>query len=174
MAIQRKKPIPRKTAKANEAVPLTNTTTTDAPLPKPIDKPRTLWDKFIYFIQLRDAFWSVPVWVILTYLVGAVIAWATDYTSDFYNPGFIQPLFIAGSVVIGGFGISGFVIYFNFRHIQRYVYGKAKDKEGIIKNQSKEDWDNMQPWQKIIFSLFMYCLPVVLVAVVFIKIVAKA
>ena|SRR5438128_1821006 len=154
-------------AKKREKIPVDKKNVVSEVVPQP--EPKSLLSKFLFFLQLRDGFWSIPITFALYYFTGVLLAWMFGYTSGFYDPSFIQPLFLAGCVVIGGVNVSHFIVYFNFRSIQRYVYGKHKPAEGIVKNLSKEDFNSLIPWVRVVIALFVYLFFTFLVVAVYIK-----
>ena len=65
---------------------------------------------------------------------------------------FIQPLFLVGTIVVGATNVAVLGLYFTFRTIFYYLYGRVENK--VIINISKSDFETLKPIQKICVSLF--------------------
>lgn len=109
-----------------------------------------MWKKIKFFLQLRDGLWSVPLAFFIYVFVGIALGWLFGYGTGTYDPGFIHPLFLAIAVVFGAANSASITIYFALRGLHRYIWGYRKD--GRIVNKSKEDFQNLTPWQKIIIA----------------------
>ena len=66
-----------------------------------MSKIKTLLKKALYYIQLVDGVWSVPLMFILFWLVGITLQLLFGFGTGIYDPSFIQPLFLAGAIVLG-------------------------------------------------------------------------
>lgn len=118
-----------------------------------------MWKRFKFFLQLRDGIWSVPVAFFLYVIVGFGLGWIFGLGTGTYDPGFIHPLFLAIAVVFGTANSASITIYFALRGLHRYIWG-YRDETGKIINKSKEDFQSLQPWQRIIVafvSLLFFC-----------------
>lgn len=122
-----------------------------------MSKIKTLLKKALYYIQLVDGVWSVPLMFILFWLVGITLQLLFGFGTGIYDPSFIQPLFLAGAIVIGAtnFAVGG--LFFTFRGMYRYIYGQ-KHENGNMINYSKRDWTKLTEWQRylVVFAVFLY------------------
>ena len=120
--------------------------------------------KLLYYIQLVDGIWSVPLCFFLFFICGYILSMFFGYTTGFYDPSFIQPLFLAATIVIGATNVAVGGLYFTFRGLYKYLYGgyyPDKYKGGKKRfNYSKRDWLKLEIWQRFIiaFSVFFFFL----------------
>lgn len=170
MATTRKKPV---TKAQNENVPVANKDVVDKPVPQP--GPANWWRKLLFFLQLRDGFWSAPVAFFLYVMVGSYISWQFGYTTGTYDPSFIQPVLLTAAVMLAFSTLTGICMWLNFRHTHRYGWGKHKVNPvdgNIIKNYSKEDWnEKLTAWERIKVTMFIYFAYLFLSVVVYIKMI---
>jgi hypothetical protein len=129
-----------------------------------------MWKKIKFFLQLRDGIWSVPVAFFIYVLVGLLLGWLFGFGTGTYDPGFIHPLFLAVAVVFGTANSASITIYFALRGMHRYIWG-YKDNEGKIINKSKEDFQILQPWQRIIVAFISLLFFVSCTLLVYLKLV---
>lgn len=129
----------------------------------------SIYSKIIYYLQKWDGLWSVPLGFLSFFFVGFTLSYFFGVTVGSYDMAFIQPLFLAGTIVIGATNMAVLGLYFTFRTIHKYIYGK-KVKDSII-NNSKTDFHNSPPIFKICVSLFMFVFFVVSILWVYLKLV---
>lgn len=131
--------------------------------------------KALYYIQLVDGIWSVPLGFFLFFICGYALSLFFGYTVGFYDPSFIQPLFLAATIVIGATNVAIGGLYFTFRGLYRYLYGtKKKDKETgkkVFVNYSKIDWVKLTTWQRFVISFSVFFLFVLATIIVYLKLV---
>ncbi len=124
-------------------------------------QPDSKFKRLKFFLQLWDGIWSVPIALSLFLIIGVIIqAFYTDGLDTgggpgFYDPSFIQAAFYVSAMMVFSNFMVWLGIYFNFRGIFRYFIGK-KNEEGVVVNQSKEDFKKLQPWQRIGILFFLY------------------
>ncbi len=125
--------------------------------------------KFYYYLQHVDGIWSVPVTIASFWLAGSILQAVGGYGTGSYDLAFVQPLFLAIGIVIGATNAAIGGLYFTFRGLYRYLYGGKKD--GEERNYSKENWQQLTPWQRyvIAFGVFFYYVSAVIV--VYLKLV---
>ena len=128
---------------------------------------------FFRFLQLRDGIWSLPLAFAAFWCYGIVSGWLFGYGTGSYDPAFLQPLFLAILIVIGATNAAVLGIYFTFRGLHRYLYGKYKKvyTSKIWQNQSKEDWKKLSEWQRFLivfvtFFLFLFAIILVYITLV--------
>lgn len=131
---------------------------------------QTLWKKIKWGLQHLDGIWSVPLAFFAFYFVGLFLTTTFGYGTGFYDPAFIQPLFLAGAVVVGATNIAVMGLYFTFRGLYRYLYGR-KDADGKIVNDSKTDWKNLNVWQRFIIAFSSFFFFVVAIIIVYLNLV---
>src|SRR6187402_2217749 len=97
-----------------------------------------------FFLQHVHGIWSVPLMFFVYYMAGVLLAALFGYGTGAYDPAFIQPLFLAGAVVLGIANFALLTLFFTFKGLYRYLYGKKSKTpaEGGLKftNESKTDW----------------------------------
>lgn len=125
--------------------------------------------KILYYLQHVDGLWSVPVAIAGFWFAGMFLPRLFGYGTGSYDPAFIQPLFLAIAIVIGATNAAIGGLYFTFRGLYRYLYGEKKN--GVERNYSKENWQELTPWQRyaIAFGVFFYYVSAVIV--VYLKLV---
>jgi hypothetical protein len=129
----------------------------------------SIYSKIIYYLQKWDGLWSVPLGFFSFFFVGLTLSYFFGVTVGSYDMAFIQPLFLAGTIVIGATNMAVLGLYFTFRTIHRYIYGKTV--AGSIVNNSKDDFNSSHPIFKICVSIFLFCFFVVSILWVYLKLV---
>lgn len=114
-----------------------------------------MYKKIKYFLQQFDGLWSIPASFGAYLLFGYMLYWMFGDGVGSYDPAFMQPLFLAVCVVIGAANASTIGLYFTFRKIFHYLYGK-RDRQGRIINLSKTDFIDLPEWGKITVSLLVF------------------
>jgi len=130
--------------------------------------------KLIYYLQLFDGLWSVPLGFFIFFLVGLVLSSFFGMAVGSYDLAFIQPLFLAGTIVIGATNMATLGLMFTFRELFRYLYGrrsKLKNSSLNYYNLSKEDFYNLNPLQRLCVSLFLFLFFILAILIVFLKLV---
>ena len=122
-----------------------------------------------YLLQLIDGLWSVPLGFFIFFGSGLFLSSVFGMAVGQYDMAFIQPLFLAGTIVVGATNIAVLGLYFTFRTIFYYLYGRVENK--VIINISKSDFETLKPIQKICISLFLFLFFVVSVIVVYLNLV---
>lgn len=122
-----------------------------------------------YLLQLIDGLWSVPLGFFVFFASGLLLSSIFGMAVGQYDMAFIQPLFLAGTIVVGATNIAVLGLYFTFRTIFYYLYGRVENK--VIINISKSDFETLKPIQKICISLFLFLFFVVSVIVVYLNLV---
>lgn len=117
------------------------------------------WSKIKFFLQLRESLWSIPLFFFLYYESAVVNHYFFGGSVTMYDPSFIQPLFLAGCYVLGAMALWQWVLWFYFRTIHRYIWGKhrpTQGENGITLNYSKKDFKELSAWQKILISFLLF------------------
>jgi len=122
-----------------------------------------------FLLQLIDGLWSVPLGFFIFFGSGLFLSSVFGMAVGQYDMAFIQPLFLAGTIVVGATNIAVLGLYFTFRTIFYYLYGRVENK--VIINISKSDFETLKPIQKICISLFLFLFFVVSVIVVYLNLV---
>jgi len=136
-------------------------------------------------MQLWDGIWSVPIAFSLFIFVAIIGQQLFGVGVGFYDPSFWQAALLAAGELIF-FNIIVFLgLYFNFRHVWRYYKGEhsnyAKDKaqyrrtgyltvhdaQEEIFNKSKDDFNFLKPWQRILVLLFLYCFYIAVLVILY-------
>ncbi|WP_109301012.1 hypothetical protein [Aquimarina sp. AU474] len=111
--------------------------------------------KLRFLIQLWDGIWSVPIAFSLFIFIAILGQKIFGSGVGFYDPAFWQAALLAAGELIF-FNLIVFLgLYFNFRHIWKYYKGEKNENQLI--NKSKEDFNNIKPWQRLVLLLFLYC-----------------
>jgi hypothetical protein len=114
-----------------------------------------------FHLQLWDGIWSIPLTMVSFIAMGVLIQHFFTNPGDpqggpgFYDPSFLQAAFYASCMQVFVNTMVWFGVYFNWRHVWRYYKGKRKD-DGTIENKSKNDFDNLTPWRRIVLLLSLY------------------
>ncbi|HPB85306.1 MAG TPA: hypothetical protein PLR63_05925 [Paludibacteraceae bacterium] len=122
-----------------------------------------------FLLQLIDGLWSVPLGFFIFFGSGLFLSSVFGMAVGQYDMAFIQPLFLAGTIVVGATNVAVLGLYFTFRTIFYYLYGRVENK--VIINISKSDFETLKPIQKICISLFLFLFFVVSVIVVYLNLV---
>lgn len=122
-----------------------------------------------FLLQLIDGLWSVPLGFFIFFGSGLFLSSVFGMAVGQYDMAFIQPLFLAGTIVVGATNVAVLGLYFTFRTIFYYLYGRVENK--VIINISKSDFETLKPIQKICVSLFLFLFFVVSVIVVYLNLV---
>src|SRR6188472_2223137 len=98
-----------------------------------------------YFLQHIHGIWSVPLIFFVYYMVGVLLAYLFGYGTGAYDPAFIQPLFLAGAVVLGITNFTLLILFFTFKSLYRYLYGRRqglrlKQDLQVPETGAKQDW----------------------------------
>ena len=117
--------------------------------------------KFKYYLQLVDGIWSIPLAILTFWIIGVLLTAIFGFSVGTYDIGFIQPLFLAAAVVIGATNVAVWGMYFTFRGLYHYIYGKQlvnTEGKSYRVNYSKVNWLDLSPWQRylIAFGVFFY------------------
>ena len=126
--------------------------------------------KVIYYLQLLDGIWTVPLGFFIFFFVGLTLSSAFGMAVGQYDMAFIQPLFLAGTIVVGATNMAVWGLFFTFKGLYRYLYGYVSET-GLTVNDSKNDFSKLQPIQKICVALFSFCFFVVCILVVYLNLV---
>lgn len=122
-----------------------------------------LLKKAKFLLQLWEGIWSVPIAMLSFLVFGVLLQWVFTNPDDpqgtpgFYDPSFLQVAFYATAMQVFINFVVWLGFYFNFRGIWRYYIG-YKDEGGKVVNNSKEDFLNILPWQRIALLLSLYFL----------------
>ena len=126
--------------------------------------------KVIYYLQLLDGIWTVPLGFFIFFFVGLILSSAFGMAVGQYDMAFIQPLFLAGTIVVGATNMAIWGLYFTFKGLYKYLYGYVSET-GLTVNDSKNDFSKLEPIQKICVALFSFCFFVVCILVVYLNLV---
>lgn len=128
---------------------------------------KNFFKKTFYLLQLFDGIWSVPLAFTTFWLVGLMLQTYFGFGTGTYDMGFIQPLFLAAAIVIGATNFATVGIFFTFRGLFRYIYGKKQ----FPTRTSKEDFAGLTIGQRFLvaFGTFLYFVTAVIV--VYLKLV---
>lgn len=113
-----------------------------------------------FHLQLWDGIWSVPLAFVLFIAFGQLLQWYFTNPNDpqgapgFYDPSFLQAAFYASAMQVFVNMVVWGGIHFNFRRIKHYHSGQVV--EGTVVNKSKDDFEELLPWQRIFVLLFVY------------------
>ena len=100
--------------------------------------------RLLYYLQLFDGLWSVPLGFLLFFFVGFLLSAVFGMAVGSYDLAFIQPLFLAGTVVVGATNMAVLGLFFTFRHIFRYLYDSRNNPiNSFSYNFSKEDFNSL-------------------------------
>ena len=116
-----------------------------------------------FFLQLWQGFWAAPLAMLLFIAVGYLLQNIFTNPDDpqggpgFYDPSFLQKVFYVTAIQVFMDFCIWIGIYFNFRGVWRFYVGK-KQQDGTVRNESKEEFEKLLPWQKIAVLLFIYSL----------------
>ena len=122
-----------------------------------------------FLLQLVDGLWSVPLGFFIFFGSGLFLSSVFGMAVGQYDMAFIQPLFLAGTIVVGATNIAVLGLYFTFRTIFYYLYGRVENK--VIINISKSDFETLKPIQKICVSLFLFLFFVLTTITVYLNLV---
>jgi len=122
-----------------------------------------------FLLQLIDGLWSVPLGFFIFFGSGLFLSSVFGMAVGQYDMAFIQPLFLAGTIVVGATNIAVLGLYFTFRTIFYYLYGRVENK--VIINISKSDFETLKPIQKICVSLFLFLFFVLTTITVYLNLV---
>ena len=122
-----------------------------------------------FLLQLIDGLWSVPLGFFIFFGSGLLLSSVFGMAVGQYDMAFIQPLFLAGTIVVGATNIAVLGLYFTFRTIFYYLYGRVENK--VIINISKSDFETLKPIQKICVSLFLFLFFVLTTITVYLNLV---
>ena len=122
-----------------------------------------------YLLQLIDGLWSVPLGFFIFFGSGLFLSSVFGMAVGQYDMAFIQPLFLAGTIVVGATNVAVLGLYFTFRTIFYYLYGRVENK--VIINISKSDFETLKPIQKICVSLFLFLFFVLTTITVYLNLV---
>jgi hypothetical protein len=131
---------------------------------------KKLIKKIWYYTLLLDGLWSVPLGFFVFFFVGMSLSYF-GLAAGSYDVAFIQPLFLAGTIVVGATNMAMAGMYFTFRTIYRYLYGKEDKTTGVVENKSKLEFKASHPIFKICVSLFIFCFFVVAILSVYLRLV---
>lgn len=126
--------------------------------------------KIVYFLQMFDGIWSVPLAFGMFWVFGVVMTLLFGDTTGVYDMAFMQPLFLAAAIVIGASNIAVLGLYFTFRGIYKHVYG-FKNSHGVVINKSKEAWEDLKPLEQIVISFSVFFLFFFAVVMVYLKMI---
>lgn len=130
--------------------------------------------KIKFHLQLWDGVWSVPLAMVLFVGFGVLLQWYFADPADpqgapgFYDPSYLQAAFYASAMQVFINFVVWLGIHFNFRRVKHYHSGQAQktpqtDSRPVpyqpecIENKSKQDFESLQPWQRLVLLLFLYC-----------------
>ncbi len=122
-----------------------------------------------FLLQLIDGLWSVPLGFFIFFGSGLFLSSVFGMAVGQYDMAFIQPLFLAGTIVVGATNVAVLGLYFTFRTIFYYLYGRVENK--VIINISKSDFETLKPIQKICVSLFLFLFFVLTTITVYLNLV---
>jgi len=130
----------------------------------------SFWSQVWYLFKLREWVWSFPLFSFVFYYSGIVIHYLFGYEWGFYDPSLLQPIFGALAIVLIALNGIVFILFFYFKGMYRYWFGKYKRDEGVVINYSKHDFINLEGWQRLVITLFTVCFFVYLVVRVYLAI----
>lgn len=110
--------------------------------------------KLKFKLQLWDGIWSVPLAAFAFMIVGVLLQWIFGESVGFYDPSFLQAAFLSSFILILFNSIAFFGLYFNFKHLFKYY-----------RRDSRKEFDNLPPWLKISFLLFLYVFYIVVLVI---------
>ena len=106
----------------------------------------SLWCRFWRHIKIWDGLWSIPLTMFIFVIVGFLGQLYFGPEFGFYDPTFIQAAFLTCALLVIANCVTWFIMYFNFRDLWKYYIRYSKDEFG-----------NLEKWQKIRVLLFLYC-----------------
>ena len=132
--------------------------------------------KLKFHLQLWDGIWSIPLAFAAFVVFGVFLQRIFYDPSDpqgapgFYDPSFLQSAFYASAMQVFINFMVWLGIHFNFRRVKHYHSGTTKTTikefdgqgtpvtENCIENKSKQDFEELTPWQRIVilFSLYFF------------------
>lgn len=115
-----------------------------------------------YFLLFWNGFWSVPLSFLAFLGLGIAGQYFFGEGIGFYDPSFWQAALLATGEFLFFNSVAFFTLRFCFRHLWKYYKGNnqgfnVRANKMEVSNQSKEDFDQLQPWQKLFLLVFLYC-----------------
>lgn len=136
-------------------------TTTGAVRPEGAVTPKphgiSFLSRVLYFLKLRHWIWSIAILALLFYGAGLLVHRVFGLQWGFYDPSSIQPIFGAILVIVIAMGGVVFIIYFGFREVYKYWFGKHNKDEKIIVNYSIDDFRKLESWQRLLLLVLLIC-----------------
>lgn len=118
---------------------------------------KALVKKILFYLQLVDGVWSVPLGFFLFCFAGYFLSVFFGEGVGTYDPSFIQPIFLALVITIAAVNGAVWGLFFTLRGFWNFLYGsKVYDKETGTKkyvNFSKIQWKKLTPYQQFKISL---------------------
>lgn len=99
------------------------------------------------FLMLWDGLWSVPLLGLTFIALGLMLQVLFGSGVATYDPGVIQSALLSMFVVVAFTFATLLGLRFNFNTLYRWYL-----------DESKTDFLNLKPWQRIVFFLFVFCL----------------
>ncbi|MBS1684759.1 MAG: hypothetical protein JSS76_08395 [Bacteroidetes bacterium] len=112
------------------------------------------------FLRLWDGFWSVPL-SFLTFLAVEVVghfAFGDGWAA--YDPAILQAVVLAGFIMVAINMAVQFAIWFNFPAIWGHYHVTFV-----------ESFSRLAPWQKVLFTVFLYCFYFILFVAVVLRVI---
>lgn len=115
-----------------------------------------------YFLLFWNGFWSIPLAFLAFLGLGILGQFFFGEGIGFYDPSFWQAALLATGEFLFFNSIAFFTLRYCFRHLWKYYNGNSegfnlRSQKMQVTNQSKEDFDQLQPWQKLFLLVFLYC-----------------
>ncbi|MBK9109840.1 MAG: hypothetical protein IPM92_16070 [Saprospiraceae bacterium] len=117
--------------------------------------------KLKYFLLFWNGFWSIPLSFLAFFGLGILGQYLFGEGVGFYDPSFWQAALLATGEFLFFNSIAFFTLRFCFRHLWKYYKGNkefnVRSQKLEVSNRSKDDFDNLQAWQKLFLLVFLYC-----------------
>lgn len=118
---------------------------------------------------MYDGIWSVPFAFFAYWFLGILLMYL-DVTAGSYDLAFIQPFALASAIVIGASNVALLGLRFGFKGFFIFLYGRKTSSDRII-NESKQQWENLKPWQQFALSLGVFFCYFWAVVIVYLKMI---
>lgn len=109
------------------------------------------WKKTKFYLQHLDWIWSIPLGTGMILFLWYGPVWVQKIGT--FSPAYILPIPIVLVILISFFALVMGCLRFNFKGLYDYYIGRCID--GKWENKSKEDFNELKPWQRIFILLFV-------------------
>jgi len=116
--------------------------------------------KLVAFFTKWDWVWSIPLFTVLYWLTGYLLA-VSGFAISVFDISFIQPLVLAVLIVVGASAAAQFIILFHLDEIWNHYFGiRVKDRLKLI-------MESLTPMQQLKTLLYIWAFIMFLVVFVY-------